>query len=370
MSENLPPEGAASTSTGTLPPPASPRGRFPTWLKVLLGCGVGCGGLLLAGFLAAGYGMWWITSSGKQIATSDIVRTDAANVLRIDAAETDGDLAQAVVTLFMDFQSVQQEVARESTPDSMAWIDSLQQMQNAGGASGLTTYVPREVTVVLEPGLDGVPQAVVAVNLRAFPRLIKWVVSMASSQQGGAIREAEHAGVSYRVFDETAGLAFLGGTMIWAQSESALIPVLERLEAAEPAAGENEGMPLLVTEPGAWEIQGRLDAAGLRYFLQDDEQGPEPEQLSHLSGVEFGVDVLSADGLTGFAAVQGNDRGYVEQWVAELFADLSATAAGEGMELQYELRPDEGDPLWVDFRLDGIREAIRRSVRESMQRDH
>ena len=128
---------AADTPPVSPSPPPAGNSRFPTWLKVLLGCGVGCGLLILAAFLAMTFGAWWLTSAGKQIETGDIAVAETTNVVRIDAEDADGDLVNFLTTLFFDMQTAQSEAAREQLPDSMSWLESFRQMQESQGAQGL-----------------------------------------------------------------------------------------------------------------------------------------------------------------------------------------------------------------------------------------
>ena len=91
MSETPSPEPSPAVPPRTAGPAAAPPApsRSSPWLKILLGCGLGCGGLLLIGILAVGYGAWWITSSGKQIRTTADFRAIGIR-FHIESLDRDG----------------------------------------------------------------------------------------------------------------------------------------------------------------------------------------------------------------------------------------------------------------------------------------
>ena len=67
------------------PPIAYERSkRLSTGQKVLIGCGIGCGTIIILGIIIFSLAAWWVFSPGDQVATNRILHSDSMGVVRME----------------------------------------------------------------------------------------------------------------------------------------------------------------------------------------------------------------------------------------------------------------------------------------------
>lgn len=233
-------------------PPTVPEPKpDKRWLKPLLACSIGCGALVLLLVLAAGAGFWWLISPGDQRETRGIAGGGSAGVIHFDLRGDPG-VRELAAKAVLEIQRAGEAARSAETPEAVRWLEELGRQQQ-GGAGGITMWIPREATIAFEPVPGGESDLVVAVNLAAFPRLIREVVERAA---GGSGERREHRGHRYELLAGDRSLGFAGSTLLYASTPEAMERALDRLEDG-PEPGP---MAARLAAPGGdrWDVQGEL----------------------------------------------------------------------------------------------------------------
>ena len=111
-----PTDPAAGGSAAPLP------ARTSSWLKVLIGCGIGCGVVVLlsaAGFFAAG---WWAIALGRQIDTGRIAGGELLGVVRTGRLADDLGVRELVGNALAAVQRASSERNCEVMPEPLRWM--------------------------------------------------------------------------------------------------------------------------------------------------------------------------------------------------------------------------------------------------------
>ena len=243
--------------------PVSPPARTSPWLKMLVGCGVGCGVVVLlaaAGFFAAG---WWAVAPGAQVDTGRIAGGESLGVVRSGRLADDPGVRELIENAVVAVQRASNERNREVMPEPLRWMQGLGQAR--GGSAGLGLWIPREITVTVERGdRPGHPGVVCALNLSAFPRLVRFVIELAKKPGTGGEAPIHYRGRRIDLLNE-ACVSSAGGTLLFATDLAAMKRALDRLDGRPRArtAGAGGG----VCERGALGRVRRLPRRGRRVGL-------------------------------------------------------------------------------------------------------
>ena len=246
-----------TSPTNPIPPPTGPPqpGASP-WLKLLLGCAVGCAVVGALVFLAVGGGMWWLVSPGEQVATEGVAGGESQAVVHFGGLNDDPGTRALLDRAVVAMQRAADRQRAEEMPDAVRWLEQLGRAQS-GGATGLGMWIPRDVTVTVEQGEDGESVVLVALNLAAFPRMIRMMVRQIAraEDEGGPVRK-RYRGYDIDVFPDSPALAFAGSTLLVASRPEAVRRAIDRLEdGPEPGA-----MAALLPADGAgrWDVHGAV----------------------------------------------------------------------------------------------------------------
>lgn len=384
------------------PAPAKPAGAGP-WLKVLLGCAIGCGVVAVLGFLAIGGGFWWLVSPGEQVETGRVVGGESVGVIHVTGLDDDPGTRALLTRAVVEMQRASDRQRATEMPEQLRWIQEMGRAQS-GGASGLEMWIPREVTVAIEPGEDGEPAFVVALNLSMFPRLIRTMVRQIArtADAGGPLRES-HRGYEMEVFPEGGALAFADSTLLFASRAEALRRALDRLEdGAEPgpmaalleAAGSDRwdvhgalldhdgslgdslaemlprpARPATAAEPapGALEAPERAAGATVGVVESPPAAGDDPPAPA-VERATFGLDVVTADRIEAEIRLDCASEAGARAWLARLEEALRhlEAAHGRGALAAGIAGTVEGARLRAEVELTGIDAWLERAIAESM----
>ncbi len=348
--------------------------------KILIGCGVGCAGLILVAVLGAAFGGMWFFTPGQQIATDVIADDTSLGVVRLHELAEDPGTQELLTRLLEHINEADREHQRESLPPSLRWISDLQNQE--ADVSGLNMMIPKEMTVAFEPSEDGSdPDFVVAANPRVMVRMFKTMLSLVSRSEGGTEIRSDYRGhAAYTLEDETH-VAFASSTVLFASSRRALERAIDRVETGESNSGSKatgRGFSTQIPE-GEWDIEGVLSneeglIAGLLADLKssDDELGHDlilgADDDLRLS---FGFDVVSADEVTGRVVLECDDRQTAERWrslLEQRYQERRDEAASRGLEIDLELHT-EGHRMVSEWRLLGVEKLIARAFRAPTPED-
>jgi hypothetical protein len=335
------------------PLPAAPPRRSP-WGKVLIGCAIVGGLVILAGIAVFVFGMYWLVGSGKHHPTAAVASPRAQGVVRVGDLGQDPGARDLLVSLY---KRVQAAGERAGGPQMPAWLRNMQAMQ---ARQGITQWLPREATISLEPDAEDVPRIVLAANLRGFVRPMRLAITQAA--KGDRKSTITHHGEQEIVhFDSNTSLCFMDGTLVVSYHPSAMTPALDRLAAAgaSPPAGDDRGLP------GSWDLNGWLDehtGTGLLVGLLATDNPPEGEPLRGLRAVRFGIDIENesdARVLTEVAFADAAGAAGGRPWLTEGIGHLRQRLESSGLS-STATDSVEGDRVRLELRLSGVEAAIGR----------
>ncbi len=360
--------------------------------KVLIGCGIGCAGLILVVVLGATFGGMWFFTPGKQIATDVIADDTSLGVVRLHELAEDPGTQELLTRLLERINEVDREQQRENLPPSLRWISDLQNQQ--ADVSGLNMMIPKEMTIAFEPAENGSdPDFVVAANPRVMVRMVKTMLSLVSRSEGGSEIRSDYRDHAAYALEDDAHIAFASSTVLFASSRRALERAIDRVEASEAASGDpaaKVGVSARIPE-GDWDIEGALsNEAGLVTSLLDDlKSSDDPEDRAAMDALgddlgdsliagagedlrlSFGFDVASADEVTGRVVLECDDRQTAERWrslLEQRYQERRDEAANRGLEIDLELHT-VGDRVVSEWRLLGVETLIARAFRPPTRED-
>lgn len=238
------------------PPPPSRPARTSPWLKALFGCAIGCGVLVVLALLAGGAGVWWLVSPGEQTATEGVAGGESVGVIHFGGLNRDPGTLELLTKAMVEMQRAADRASAEGTPEAVRWLQEMGRAQS--GSGGLSMWIPRELTVALERAEDGEPAFLVALNLAAFPRLIRTVVRRVarSAEAGGEMARERHRGHEIEIFPEGGALTFAGSTLLFASAPEVMRRALDRLEDG-PEPGPMAAL-LPAGDDERWDVRGAL----------------------------------------------------------------------------------------------------------------
>ncbi len=369
------------------------------WLKPLLACAIGCGALALLLVLAAGAGFWWLISPGDQRETRGIAGGESAGVIHF-GLRGDPGVRELAAKAVLEIQRAGDRARGAETPEAIRWLEEIGRQQQ-GGAGGVTMWIPREMTVAIEPVPGGESDLVAAVNLAAFPRLIREVVERAA---GGSGERREHRGHRYELLAGERSLGFAGSTLLFASTPEAMERALDRLEDG-PEPGPMTAR-LAAAGGDRWDVQGELLdhdgglgdalAGALSAIAGDPEaeaEGLEAENLDWtgwdalpveaetqpaeveappagappaVERASFGLDVVTVDRLTGEIEIDCASAEGAREWLDRLedAARRLESQRGRGVLAAAVTGGAEGDRVRATIELTGISAWLERVIPE------
>ncbi len=324
--------------------------------KTLLGCAIGCGGLLVLAVIGGAVASWWLVRPGAQHPTAAVVSPAASGSFNV------GDLgADRGVTALLD--RFVRESQRQQQADMPPWIRQLQQLGAAQSSPsvGFRMLLPRQATVSLEPSTEGSndPAVVAAINPRGLTRLLPTVLAV-SHQVDGAYRGKE----ILRLGDHAWG-ALIDGTLVVASEEEALHGGIDRMldgGAAPPPQPADLGLP---SQP--WDVTGTVDETDrelARALWGDAEEAPAGVRRAML-----GVDVATSDTTNGRVVVDCDSPAAASAAALALdrrAAERAERLARHGLALRATSHVD-GKRAVLDWNITGVDAALALWVADSQR---
>lgn len=344
-----------------------PQKRFGPLEKLLLGCAMGCGALVLVGLAAGGFGAFWFFTPGKQVATDLIVGEESLGVFRTDELATDPGTQALLTKVGRAFGDLNRRHQQATLPEEMKWLSGL---QRSPSARDFNRFIPREATLVLEPGRDDVPDFVLAANFRTMVRPIKAMVSLAARGENGQDSSFDYRGhVVHRVpLDGGEGaVTFVDSTLLFASARPALEKAIDRIEDRAESPGMGTLAPGL--PEGDWDGVGFLHEASaavgqlIRDYGDDPAFEPPGDGASQLD-LLFGLDVVSADEVVAEVVLECPDEELAAAWLAAFGPGLEGAkrrAADFDTRLEAETEK-RGSSVVARLRLTGVEGLIENTV--------
>jgi hypothetical protein len=312
------------------------------WMKLAVGCAVGCGVVIVVALLAGGLGGWGLVAPGEQRRTAAVTSPASSGSFQVGDLGGDPGVIAVFDRLILESQRQQQQ-------DMPPWLAGLQRA-GAGGASpstGIRMMLPREATVSFEPSATGGdPEVVVAVNARGLTRLLDMMLT------DGVV--GSHRGHEIARIDDDGWGAFAGGTFLFATEEAALRAAIDRLEdqgtvAATPARSADLGSP-----HRGWDVTGFVsnDDGAVEGLLWED--GGAPPGILETS---FGVDLETGDRAAGRVVADCESEAAAMRALHDRMLGEARDLDARGLELLAGVRT-EGKRAFLDWQVDGIAGAV------------
>ncbi|HET9315842.1 MAG TPA: hypothetical protein VFQ51_09645 [Vicinamibacteria bacterium] len=345
-------------------PPAPPPRRSP-WGKVLIGCAIVGGLVVLAGVAAVAFGLYWMTSAGRHYPPAAVASPQSQGVIRVGDLAGDAGARALLTRLFTRMQ----EAGRGDAPQLPEWMRRMQAYQ---ARQGISQWLPREATMSMEPDPEGVPRIVLAANMKGFVRPIRMAITQAmkGDRKSSVTRHGEHEVLN---FGTDTSLCFMDGTLVVSYHPSVMEPALDRLGAASPSPSAPPDARAL---PGRWDLNGWLGeetGAGVLMGLlasPDNTFSSAEPPLEGLRDVRFGIDIESEDdarvaGEVGFA--DAASAAGAEPWLARGLADLRTRIEPSGLSATTTDAVD-GDRVRFELKVRGLQAAFDQLLRAQEER--
>ncbi|MCP3960004.1 MAG: hypothetical protein GY719_19340 [bacterium] len=332
--------------------------------KVLIGCGIGCAGLILVSVLGLAFGTMWLFTPGEQLATDVIVNEESLGVIRMHELAEDPGTQELLTQVLLRVDEANRKRQREELPESMRWLSDLQGGQS--NPAGLNMLIPKEMTIAYEESEDGDGvDYVVALNPRTMVRMFKSMFSLMSSADDTEEVRADYRGHDVYRFEENAHLGFVDSTVVFASSRRAMERAVDRIEVGDvtPAQTLTSSIP-----EGEWDVEGTVgNETGLLDALLEgdaeigeDGKSPEAPVADEDLAMSFGLDVVSADQITGLTVLVCEDRAAAERWlpvIEERYRTMAEKATEKGLRIETETRAEQNRVV-TQVRLQGVEQML------------
>jgi hypothetical protein len=201
------------------------------WSRAFAGCAIGCGALVVIAGIVIAFVAWWALTPGQQHRTVGVIDHGSALVAGFAAPEGSEQLNDLLSQTVRKAQEIDRR--RSDLPEQLAWLEELQQLQDARVAGDVANLIPRDATVAIAPGPSG-DEMVAAANFRRFVRPIRSMVMGLAGQttgpDGPVIRSVD--GHDMMTVDDGFSLSFVDGTLVMGSSSGAVERAVRSLSAA------------------------------------------------------------------------------------------------------------------------------------------
>lgn len=306
--------------------------------RLLVGCAIGCGGLIVISAAIIAAVAWWALTPGRQHPTIRLVGEQSTLVAGFSPSE-DADQLTGLLSEVLE-KAQQLERRHRPLPDGLAWLEELEQLQDARMAGDIAALIPRDATVSVTPGLNG-DDVVAAANFRRFVRPIRAMImglaGHASDPAGPVLRTVD--GHEVLTVDDGLALSFVDGTFVLGSTDDIVGHAVRSLQNGDldppfgssrvaETVGELHGSwPVFVVADNSEGVLGRLAEEWAAATAADrttddgieaDTPSPEAELLRRLAE--------TAQFLTSTARIVPSSTIHIELDIESVDADAGARA--------------------------------------------
>jgi hypothetical protein len=355
--------------------PASAPKQSRTGTKIVIGCAVALGLVMLVGLALIVAGGYWLVRPGLQVPTAVVVSPQSTGRLRLENAGADPGVRELMGEFFQAARDASNEANGHVLPE---WVERMQSMQAAQSGQQMEMWLPSEATLSLEPQGEEVGW-VAAANFKQFVRPIAIVLGRTFKKERG-VRVVVHRGREVLVFPGGTALCFADGTLLVGRPEHTLTAALDRVSpVASAAIGPSDATADL---PGSWDLHGVLDrsdearafalvlAQRMAASSADDDQGGPAQQaaVAELESARFGLDVQTGDEVRAEAELvyaTPEAAGVAERAWLDLITSARERAAAE--ELALSVTPEMHERVVrLRARVTGVKNALPKYAAKSM----
>ncbi len=346
--------------------PAPRTKSLSGWNKILIGCGVGCGLLLLVAIIAGGIASVWFFKPGEQIATERIIGEESIGVARAGELAEDPGTQELLGHVMRRLDEIDRATQEAMTPDSMQWINHF---RNEPNAQDLNIMIPWDVTFTLERVQDKDEVAIIAaLNFRTFVRPIAAMFSFAAKQEADSLHRVYNGFDVYELEKDEGLVSWVDSTLLFATSAEALERALDRVASNATVGGVSEPPSSQVDLEGAWDLTGRLRNDGgllVDWFNGMGDQTTELPSASENLELQFGIDIATGSLVRSQILLEARDTAEAEAWQAVLVERLNRLderALEEGMTPSITTRI-EGTRVYADIEMSDVENAVANFLR-------
>ncbi len=284
---------------------------------------VGCASVLLVAVVAFAGAVCWAVAPGSQVPSARVIGPDTIGYAHLRDLSGDPGAEALILRALAELVRVESEVNEEGIGD---WIERARG-SSAVGAPLMDLILPREATLVLEPGPRNRSTTVTALNLRHFTRPAAYFAEPLADW----LLERDH------------------GTLLAANESEGLRQGLVRLSGDGPEDHVSQRIERLSKR---WHLHGWLSPNLLR-------RGSIAAGLigtGLIDGIELGLSVLSEDALEGEITLDATDGDAAAGLAPALRLVLlmaAGQAAAQGLSLEHR-QSQEGDRIVVELDLRGL----------------
>lgn len=315
--------------------------------KWLLGIGIGLGLLMLLCCCGIGGFVFWLFGSGQQVPTLSIATHQSIVVLHGKPDPNDAGV-QDLLEHFAELISQTQGELPEEMPEWARRFFEQSQRQNIRSfQAGANMVLPRELTLVIEQPTKEKDEPIIgaAINLPRFTNIFRLALRTGGQTYKEAIYKVEK--------DDGTVFGFYGGTLLFAEDETTLRQIVDRIE-------QTANQPLSLS---LQHLHGDFDFIGII----------KPRQMKTLDyelpteTVELGIDIVNADEWQGDSVWLCRNEKEAKMLAVALGrfrSELAQSAAKSKLNLAFE-GTTEGNRYRLRFSLTGIKTWLKREFQET-----
>jgi hypothetical protein len=366
------------------PPPK----KASTGKRILVGCAIGCGSLILLTFAGCFGFAWYVSRPGKAIDPYAMLSDKSTAFLRADINLEDAGQS-ALLRKLIELQGTRE---LQGAPEEIKGIfRSMRQQPPDQQIQSYRQFLGLQAVVVAEPGKDGKDDFFVVVSVRKFARL--WGMLFGLVSQG---RAKGNVTVQYngRTIVQTQGgeghLACVGNHLVFGRSSDMVRAGIDRVKAAEAGPVKFAGSPAMkaaiqslnsksdlvlgiTNETGTLgrlieRMRNKNEPAGLEEFMTQVLELP-PSDVGSLAA---DVDVQTEQTIVANVRLKLQDPAKMPVLRDRLNYILTTiandeTVAASGLILRHEAR-EEADSMLVKLEFGGVSDCIKKSAEKQRKK--
>ena len=345
--------------------------------KVLIGCGIGCGTIILLIILAIVFGSWWLFSTEDQVPTNGILTTGSSAAFRLEDISKNQEMMQLLTDLSIEAQRINRKRNNEQLPESFQKFNRYFEGQQDPGKF-VEMFAPKEATASLSSDAAGNTVYVIAANFGKGTRIAKMMLNIAFnndeqlkgkkiSTEYGDLFLLDHMDDWNSDSLQKGILGFCKGTFIFSNDQDAALSAIENL------ASESNTVELKETLSGPFE---QFDQEGsLAFGVMDGsmfknlDPGIEvfnDELRSEMKKVEISLDELSSEKGTLNLRIDWNNNeiaAKANEEIDKIKSEWISKAEQKGFDMEV-INSLKDEQLDIQFRVNDLKDALIQQLQD------
>ncbi len=160
------------------PPPVPgrpPEKKSSSGKKILIGCGIGCGSLIVMSIIAAFIALWWFFSSEDQIPVNSIFNSDTAAAFRLEDISAYPETMELISQALKELENSRNN-SLEDMPEFFKKLNKFSQ-GNQDPAQAVKMFRPKEAAISFSINERDDLVFVIAANFKSGTRIVKLILN-------------------------------------------------------------------------------------------------------------------------------------------------------------------------------------------------